>query len=130
MDTFFLYKKKKIQRVQWKTSNNFAWFVSKEKWQRQIRKGNQREKEVKTNSTGLICKSVKLNQVIIICVVTFKIRHKVLNTVLRNWAMFGNCSQWSFVKTNLLEELKVEGTKTVTDKILNGDCKRSSLYSA
>ena len=45
------------------------------------------KKEIKTNSTGLICASVKINQVITVCVVIFKVRHK-------------NCSQGNFVKTN------------------------------
>ena len=56
-------------------------------------KATKEKKRLKLTVPVLICTSVKLNQVIIMCVVTFKIRHKVLNTVLRNWAMFGNCSQ-------------------------------------
>ena len=88
-----MYKKKKIQRVQWKTSNNFAWFVSKGNDKSKSEKATKEKKRLKLTVPVLICTSVKLNQVIIMCVVTFKIRHKVLNTVLRNWAMFGNCSQ-------------------------------------
>ena len=86
-------KRKKIQRVQWKTSNNFAWFVSKGNDKSKSEKATKEKKRLKLTVPVLICTSVKLNQVIIMCVVTFKIRHKVLNTVLRNWAMFGNCSQ-------------------------------------
>ena len=43
-------------------------------------------------------------------------------------SLIGNCSQGSFVKKTLREELKVEGkSTTVTVKTLNGDCKYSSL---
>ena len=62
------------------------------------------------------------------CVVPVKVRSKISNTEVRTWAMLDNCSQGSFVKKNLLEELKVEGkSTTVTVKTLNGDCKHSSL---
>ena len=50
------------------------------------------------------------------------------NTKVRTWTMLDNCSQESFVKKNLLEELKVEGKSTaVIVKTLNGDCKHSLL---
>ena len=42
--------------------------------------------------------------------------------------MLDNCSQGRFVKTKLLEELKVSGIKTaVTIKTLNGDYKHSTI---
>ena len=42
--------------------------------------------------------------------------------------MLDNCSQGGFVKTELLEELEVEGTNTsVTIKTLNGNQKHSSV---
>ena len=45
-----------------------------------------------------------------------------------SYSLIGNCSQGSFVKKTLREELKVEGkSTTVTVKTLNGDCKYSSL---
>ena len=45
-----------------------------------------------------------------------------------SYSLIGNCSQGSFVKKTLCEELKVEGkSTTVTVKTLNGDCKYSSL---
>ena len=45
-----------------------------------------------------------------------------------SYSLIGNCSQGSFVKKTLREELKVEGkSTTVTVKTLNGDCKFSSL---
>ena len=45
-----------------------------------------------------------------------------------SYSLIGNCSQGSFVKKTLHEELKVEGkSTTVTVKTLNGDCKYSSL---
>ena len=45
-----------------------------------------------------------------------------------SYSLIGNCSQGSFVKKTLREELKLEGkSTTVTVKTLNGDCKYSSL---
>ena len=45
-----------------------------------------------------------------------------------SYSLIGNCSQGSFAKKTLREELKVEGkSTTVTVKTLNGDCKYSSL---
>ena len=45
-----------------------------------------------------------------------------------SYSLIENCSQGSFVKKTLHEELKVEGkSTTVTVKTLNGDCKYSSL---
>ena len=45
-----------------------------------------------------------------------------------SYSLIGNCSQGSFVKKTLREELKVDGkSTTVTVKTLNGDCKYSSL---
>ena len=45
-----------------------------------------------------------------------------------SYSLIGNCSQGSFVKKTLREELKVEGkSTTITVKTLNGDCKYSSL---
>ena len=45
-----------------------------------------------------------------------------------SYSLIGNCSQESFVKKTLCEELKVEGkSTTVTVKTLNGDCKYSTL---
>ena len=88
-----------------------------------------RKKEVdKADSTGLTCASTKMNQVISISVVPVKVRSKLSNTEVRTWAMLDNCSQGSFVKKILLEELKVFGKNTtVTIKTLNGDCQHSSL---
>ena len=70
-----------------------------------------RKKEAdKADSTGLMC------------VVLVKVQSKISNIAVRTWTLLGNCSQGSFVKKNLLEELKVEGkSTTVTVKTLNGD---------
>ena len=88
-----------------------------------------RKKEVdKADSTGLTCASTKMNRVISMCVVPVKVRSKLSSTEVRTWALLDNCSQGSFVKKLLLEELKVKGKlTTVTIKTLNGDCRHSSL---
>ena len=55
------------------------------------------------------------------CVAPVKVRSKLSNTEVRTWAMLDNCSQGSFVKKILLEELKLEGKNTtVAIKTLNG----------
>ena len=47
-----------------------------------------------------------MNQVISMCIVPVKVRIKGSQGAVKTWAMLDNCSQGSFVKTNLLEELK------------------------
>ena len=88
----------------------------------------EEQAEKKQNSNELTCYSVKLNQVISMCVVPVQVRYKGSNTVVRTMAMLDNCSQGSFVKTTLLDELSVKGTMTsVTIKTLNGDQKYQSF---
>ena len=78
--------------------------------------------ERENRSTSVNCTSSRMNQVISMCVVPVKVRIKGSQGVVTTWAMLDNCSQGSFVKTNLLEELRVSGIKTsVTIKTLNGD---------
>ena len=82
---------------------------------------------MKSNGTGVNCASPKVNQIISMCVVPVKVRLKGSGSVVETWAMLDNCSQGSFVKTNLLDELKVQGINTsVTIKTLNGDFKHST----
>ena len=88
---------------------------------------NEENKEVKSNDTGVNCASLKVNQIISMCVVPVQVRLKGSGSVVETWAMLDNCSQGSFVKTNLLKELKVQGINTsVTIKTLNGDFKHST----
>ena len=88
---------------------------------------NEENKEVKSNDTGVNCASLKVNQIISMCVVPVQVRLKGSGSVVETWAMLDNCSQGSFVKTNLLDELKVQGINTsVTIKTLNGDFKHST----
>ena len=91
-------------------------------------KESEEKEPLKSNSTGVNCAEAKFNQVISMCVVPVHIRHKKSNIVVRTLAMLDNCSQGSFVKTELLEKLEVEGTNTsVTIKTLNGNQKHSSV---
>ena len=84
--------------------------------------------EGENRSTSVNCTSSRMNQVISICVVPVKVRINRSQGVVTTWAMLDNCSQGSFVKTNLLEELRVSGIKTsVTIKTLNGDYKHSTI---
>ena len=71
-----------------------------------------------------------MNQVISMCIVPVKVRIKGSQGAVKTCAMLDNCSQGRFVKTKLLEELKVSGIKTaVTIKTLNGDYKHSSTIA-
>ena len=80
----------------------------KSKLEKEIRK---KEADI-ADSTGLTCASTKMKQVIRMFMVAVKVRSKISNTEVRTWVMLDNCSQGSFVKKTLLEELKVEGKST------------------
>ena len=74
------------------------------------------------------CASSRMSQVMSMCVVPVKMKIKGSQGVVKTWAMLDNCSQGSFVKTNLFEVLKVSGIQTsVTIKTLNGDYKHSTI---
>ena len=69
-----------------------------------------------------------MNLVISMCVVPVKVRIKGSQGAVKRWAMLDNCSQESFVKTNLLEELEVSGIRTsVIIRTLNRDYKHSTI---
>ena len=84
--------------------------------------------ERENRSASVNCVSSRMNQVISMCIVPVKVRIKGSQAAVNTCAMLDNCSQGRFVKTKLLEELKVSGIKTaVTIKTLNGDYKHSTI---
>ena len=84
--------------------------------------------EGENRSASVNCASSRMNQVISICAVPVKVKIKGSQGAVKTWAMLHNCSQGCFVKTNLLEELKVSGIKTaVIIKTMNGDYKHSTI---
>ena len=86
--------------------------------------------EGENRSASVNCGSSRMNQVISMCIVPVKVRIKGSQGAVKTCAMLDNCSQGRFVKTKLLEELKVSGIKTaVTIKTLNGDYKHSSTIA-
>ena len=98
------------------------------------KEGNKQGQDGKKNAEGenrsasVNCASSRMNLVISMCVVPVKVKIKGSQGAVKRWAMLDNCSQESFVKTNLLEELEVSGIRTsVTIRTLNKDYKHSTI---
>ena len=91
-------------------------------------KDGKESAEGENRSASVNCASSRMNLVISMCVVPVKVRIKGSQGAVKRWAMLDNCSQESFVKTNLLEELEVSGIRTsVTIRTLNKDYKHSTI---
>ena len=67
------------------------------------------------------------SEVISMCVVPVMVRHKLSNRVVKTYFMLDTCSQATFVKENLLNDLGIQGRKTsITVKTMNGEVTKSS----
>ena len=81
--------------------------------------------EEKSTESGrkTACASTTIQEdVISMCVVPVKVKHKDPNFAYSTFAMLDNCSQGCFVKVSLIKTLQISGQKTsITVKILNGE---------
>ena len=85
--------------------------------------GFQSSEEKSTESRREIaCASATIQEdVIIMCVVLVKVKHKDSNFVYSTFAMSDNCSQGCFTKASLMKTLQIRDQKTsITIKILTG----------
>lgn len=87
-------------------------------------KESTEEKEsVKSNVTRLSksCNSLNVGEVISLCIVPVKVSHKSTGKSVTTLAMLDNCSQASFVTTDLVKRLDVSGAETsLAIKTING----------
>ena len=89
-----------------------------------VPRGSQNN-EVKSTDSGrkIACASTTIQEdVISMCVVPVKEKHKDSNFVYSTFAMLGNCSQGCFAKASLIKALQIRGQKTsITVKSLTGE---------
>ena len=86
--------------------------------------GSQSSEEKSTDSRRKIaCASTTIQEdVISMCVVPVKVKHKDSNFVHSTFAMLDNCSQGCFVKASLMKTLRIGDHKTsITVKTLTGE---------
>ena len=78
-------------------------------------------KSSKENSTECASRTIQ-EDVISICVVPVKVKHKESNFVYSTFAMLDNCSQGCFIKASLIKTLQIWGPKTsITVETLTGE---------
>ena len=86
--------------------------------------GSQRSEEKSTDSGRKIaCASTTIQEdVITLCVVLVKVKHKDSNFIYSTFAMLDSCSQGYFVKASLMKTLQIRGQKTsITVITLTGE---------
>ena len=87
-------------------------------------------KTVKNNFTNIKdvqCESIRTGEVISMCVVPVKVRHKNSDKEIMTFAMLDTCSQGTFITTSLMEQLNISGIQTfINIKMLIGHQKESS----
>ena len=73
------------------------------------------------------CESVRTGEVLSMCVVPVKVRHKNSDKDIKAFAMVDTCSQGTFITTSLMEQLNISGMQTfINIKTLIGHQKKSS----
>ena len=86
--------------------------------------GSQSSEEKSTDSRRKIARASTTirEDVILMCVVPVKVKHKDSNFVYSTFAMLYNCSQECFVTASLMKTLQIRGQKTsITVKTLTGE---------
>ena len=73
------------------------------------------------------CAAIFPGQVLSMCVLPVKVQHKKSNKEIITFAMLDNCSQGTFARENLLNQLDINGIRTSTGiRTLTGHQKQSS----
>ena len=108
--------------VQGKSFNRTAWIQAK---LHRISAKRQSSNEEKSTDSGrkIACASATIQEdVISMCVVPVKEKHKDSNFVYSTFAMLDNCSQGCFAKASLMKALQIRDQKTsITLKSLTGE---------
>ena len=93
------------------------------KTERPKEKLEKSRKEKDNEQKDFHCATVNISpEVISMCVVFVMVRHKLSNGLIKTYAMLNTCSQATFAKEILLNDLGIQGRKTsITVKIMNGE---------
>ena len=80
------------------------------------------------NIRNVPCESVRTGEVLSMCMVPVKVRHKNFDKELMMFAMLNTCSQGTFITTSLMEQLNISGIQTfINIKTLIGHQKESYI---